>query len=204
MTNTENGPSRIVGVIVLVGFAVAAWSWGPVLLEYKKTPIDNLSSMFASLLLASLVLERAIEVFLSAWRSRDADLKDMGIQNLKDLIEAQTTKGAAQTVIDDLQTKLEGLMVARVRYSADSRFIAQWLGLGMGILIAFVGIRVLGNLVTPPTTVGTQQSLFTVVDIILTGAVLAGGSDAINKIMKLYNSFISAAAQRAKEPPKTP
>ena len=101
------------------------------------------------------------------------------------------------TEIERLKGELGSLEMERTRYRADSRFISQWLGLGIGVLVALVGVRVLGNIVDISTLTGPQVGIFVVVDIMLTGAVLAGGSEAINKIMKVYNSFMISTAEKA-------
>jgi hypothetical protein len=51
----------------------------------------------------------------------------------------------------------------------------------------------LGAILNESTLTGYQANLFIVVDVMLTGAVLAGGSEAINRIMKLYNSAMTPA-----------
>ena len=86
----------------------------------------------------------------------------------------------------------------RTQYRADSRFISQWFGLGIGVVIGFVGVRVLDSIVNTTALSGVQQSIFVVVDIFLTGAVIAGGSESINKIMKVYNSFMDSPVKRTK------
>ena len=96
-----------------------------------------------------------------------------------------------------MKEELEGLERERTAYSAKSRFIAQWFGLGLGMFVSLVGIRVLGNIVDINSLTGKHRSAFVVVDIILTGAVLAGGSEAINKIMKIYNSVMNSTAKKA-------
>jgi len=190
--------TRVIGVIVLVVIVFIALDKTPSTLFILKDPIGDLTSVFATLILASLFLERAIEVFLSAWRSGDADTKDQAIMELATKIEARVSAGEPHADLKGETDQLDALRMQRVKYSADSREIAQWLGLGMGVMIAFVGVRVLGNIVTPPAPAGGfQMKAFIVVDILLTGAVLAGGSDAINKIMKLYNSFMTGTEKKA-------
>lgn len=149
--------------------------------------------MFGYLLLISLFVERAIEVFLSAWRSGRADELDIEIANLN-----KQVAGSAKTTAEKLKLNLQSLEKDRTVYRAGSRFIAQWLGLGIGVLVALVGVRVLGNIVDITTLSKEQEAAFVVVDVLLTGAVLAGGSEAINKIMKVYNSFMIKTAEKAK------
>ena len=86
----------------------------------------------------------------------------------------------------------------RTLYRAESRHISLWLGLSISWLVALVGVRVLGNMVSMDSLTDANIGMFTVVDIFITGAVIAGGSDAINKIMKVYNNFMNSAANKQK------
>ncbi|MEG3617406.1 hypothetical protein V5T82_02965 [Magnetovibrio sp. PR-2] len=192
--------SKFIGVAVILFIGLMAWNMHPGQLEFEVGEDLQIPNMLAILLVASLVLERAIEVFLSALRSEKADEKDTELSNLHDnlqqLLAADPTDPAK---IQDLRTDLETKNYERTVYSAQSRQIAQWLGLGLGIMIAFVGVRILGNLVTPPAIKAEGYPMFVVVDIFLTGAVLAGGSDAINKIMKLYTGYMDTATKNLKK-----
>lgn len=126
-------------------------------------------------------------------RSGRADELDIEIANLN-----KQVAGSAKTTAEKLKLNLQSLKKDRTVYRAGSRFIAQWLGLGIGVLVALVGVRVLGNIVDITTLSKAQEAAFVVVDVLLTGAVLAGGSEAINKIMKVYNSFMIKTAEKAK------
>ena len=86
---------------------------------------------------------------MSAWRSEGADDLDFQIANKKKEIEKHRGEDGGVS-IESLYTKLEQIERDRVNYSAQSRSIAQWTGLTIGICIAFIGIRVLGNIVNPP------------------------------------------------------
>ena len=43
-----------------------------------------------------------------------------------------------------------------------------------------------------------QGNVFVALDVILTATVLAGGSDAINKIMKVYNKFMLSTENKTR------
>ena len=60
--------------------------------------------MFGYLLLISLFVERAIEVFLSAWRSGRADELDIEIANLN-----KQVAGSAKTTVEKLKLNLQSL-----------------------------------------------------------------------------------------------
>lgn len=199
-----NGNIRYLGLIVIVFISTIGWITTPTRLKFGNDILKDLPTMFGYLILVSLFVERAIEVFLSAWRSQGADELDFEITNkqkhIKENIDLSANKpnetDQIYEIIKVLKKDLEILEKERTVYSSDSRFIAQWLGLSIGVLVSLVGVRVFGNIVDISSLSNKQTGSFTVVDIILTGAVLAGGSEAINKIMKIYNGLMSTTAKK--------
>ena len=203
--------ARLVGVAVLIVVAVFAYQNKPAALGFKPAEQMEIMNMIPALLLASMFLERAIEVFLSAWRGGGADVLDSDIayhQKEIDTLEQiapEQRSDTQNTALENEKTKLGPKITERVQYRADSRFIAQWMGLGMGIVIALVGVRVLNNLVDTSALEAGIKPYFVTVDVLLTGALLAGGSDAINKIMKLYSGYMSMITANTQAPkPKPP
>ena len=200
MSEQKGSYRRLGGVLLLVGVCLVAWFMKPVTLKFGHDILKDLPTMFGYLVLISLFVERAIEVFLSAWRSAGADELDRKLTSISkriaDSIEAVDSPDRIETEL--LKDEFESLEMERTRYKSDSRLISRWLGLGIGILVAFVGVRVLSNIVDISTLKESQEGIFIIVDILLTGAVLAGGSEAINKIMKVYNSFMTSTADKAK------
>ncbi len=200
MSSQKNRYIRFCGLGMLVVVGALGWFKTPVSLKFGNDILKDLPTMFGYLVLVSLFVERAIEVFLSAWRSQEADELDLKIGNQKKRIEEsiKPSDGQQGDAVPDRKAikTLEDLEERRTIYSAKSRFIAQWLGLGIGILVSLVGVRVLGNIVDTSALTAKREGAFIVVDIMLTGAVLAGGSEAINKIMKIYNSFMNSTEKK--------
>ncbi len=92
------------------------------------------------------------------------------------------------------------LVNKREKYRMRTRSLSLWLGLFIGILVSAVGIRALHKLVASLPAEGTVQAyVFNIVDIVLTGCLIAGGSDGIHKISELYNSFIGSTTKIAEE-----
>ena len=68
--------------------------------------------------------------------------------------------------------------------------LAMLAGLVLGVVISALGFRVLQTLIdTKSLTDGLQLWVFDFVDIFLTVAVLAGGSDGIHKLAEVYRTF---------------
>ena len=206
MSEHKGNYSRLLGVLLLVFVGVIAWFVKPTTLNFGQNILKDIPTMLGYLVLISLFVERAIEVFLSAWRSAGADELDGKMTNITKQItdrvatlkDQNADVSSNRTEIERLKGELESFKKERTQYRSDSRLISQWLGLGFGILIALVGVRVLGNIVDIGKLTEPQIGIFNIVDIILTGAVLAGGSEAINKITKVYNRFMTSTEERTR------
>src|SRR5690606_11093302 len=78
------------------------------------------------------------------------------------------------------------------------------LGFLFGIAVATVGIRALEGLLAPGALqlapMG-QGVAFRVVDVLMTGGVIAGGSEAIHKLIQLFTTFMEATTRRVKAGP---
>ena len=61
----------------------------------------------------------------------------------------------------------------------------------LGILIALFGVRILTNLITEPESMTAVQTKFiNIMDMVLTGCVIAGGSEGIHYIIKTFGNFL--------------
>src|SRR6266481_5981172 len=78
--------------------------------------------------------------------------------------------------------------------------IALHSALVLGILIASLGVRGLGNFadLDKLTDHPTQKYLFNVADVLLTGALVGGGSDFMHKLITTFTDLMDATSQKAK------
>ncbi|WP_115718058.1 hypothetical protein [Gallaecimonas mangrovi] len=182
---------RIGGAAIIVGLAATTYFSTPQVLNFKPDAITNVPALFGYLVLISLLVERATEIFLSTWRSSGADKLDLELRQRQEALKA-----AQGNSIEPQQKALAELQHQRTLYRAQSRQMAQWIGLTIGTLVSLVGVRILGSLVEAMPSQPWQHHLFVTLDVLLSGTVLAGGSDAVNKIMKLYTSAMETTAQR--------
>lgn len=196
--------SKFLGIFPIIGIVLVIYLLQPISLQIEEREIGDIISLLTTLILISSFVERVIEVFLSAWRSADADELDrkLGAQNHninKHLEHNPDTVGVTHTAeYKRLIVDFEDTKVLRTQYRAKSRFISQRLGLSIGIIISFVGVRILDSLFDSSSLSSEQLSIFLIVDVIFTGAVIAGGSDSINKVMKVFNGFMEQTAIRTK------
>lgn len=158
--------------------ALLAYWYHPDAAITLSDPVLRLPTLLVTVAVLSLFVERSVEVVLSALRSGGADQLDLAL--------AHTPKDT-----DDYRA----LLYERADYRAHSRLIAQQLALTFGLLIALVGVRILAGLVAD-VPAGWQDRLFHMVDILLTGSVIAGGSEAANKLTKAYSQLMRNLARR--------
>ncbi len=202
------------GAFILIALIVIFLSirLAPNPIEFKEDVFKQVTPTLSYLLVIAVFMERSIEVFLSAWRGRGADFLDNRIREysgkIKILMEdfktekSDDVKKAYKKEIDTLEKKLFDKKIDRTKYRAESREKALWAGVLLGIGIAAVGVRALDSFIAPISyyRIGSfHKTAFTIFDILITGCVLAGGSETINKMTKVYTNFMTSTAEKAKE-----
>jgi ABC-type uncharacterized transport system YnjBCD permease subunit len=138
---------------------------------HEGIALNSIFQMLTILFLITLFLERALEVYMLTFRKPG---EDQYAGNEEKLAE----------------------------YKHDTRKIALLSALIMGILISMVGIRGIGPFIYfKENTIPWQQTWFQILDILLTGGVIAGGSDFIHKMLQIITSFMDTitAAQKSTE-----
>ncbi|WP_392535009.1 hypothetical protein [Nostoc sp. C117] len=97
--------------------------------------------------------------------------------------------------LDDLNIKER----QRAAYKADTRTIALWTSLLFGLLISAIGIRSIEPLVILDLNNQIQVVLFRSLDALLTGGLIAGGSEGIHQIIQVFINFMEATSKQIKE-----
>uniref|UniRef100_A0A832H585 Uncharacterized protein n=1 Tax=Oscillatoriales cyanobacterium SpSt-402 TaxID=2282168 RepID=A0A832H585_9CYAN len=234
--------------LVVIGLFVAILlpaSLSPNLFTLKPFSWSDVIQLLTFLLLISLFLERALEVFITPWR-RDTDENldnqvkhsERRIAEIKEQIEAESKQletlvrleeassrdrqdniarfNPAQSIgeTNELNNQLhqemdrsQDLKLKRALYKSETRRIALWLALFIGLLISGVGIRALETLVVfqdfpeKPIFYDGQILIFRSLDTLLTGGLIAGGSDGIHKLVRVFTTFLEETQTRIKDSP---
>ena len=158
-----------IGIICLV----VTYFTQPKLVAFWPNSITDIAQLLMPLFLVAAFMERALEVFITAWR-------EGGKSRLAE-IELQQYKDETQRMA----------------------FIAS---LVLGIVISTSGIRALELFVDPGSLerLGSiQRSLFTTIDVLLTGALLGGGSEGIHRVINIITNYVDSTANKFK-PEKPP
>ena len=180
-------------VAALIGAMVVAVSWKtPDVVAFKPITRDSVLGTLTWLFVVALFIERAVEVVVSTLRDADAALLEHAVQAAQEAIDAQTqvTPGAVPY--------LQSLHIAQknlLDYRSDTKELALCVSFIIGLFVSMAGVRafsLIANAVPP------SNWLFSAADILVTGAVLAGGTDTIHQMMNVIMNFFNAAADKAK------
>jgi hypothetical protein len=174
----------LVAITVAIGGLAAHWEF---IGRLPNPDITAFGSLLGTLFFASAILERAMDVWLSLVKGGMADQLDADLRVLK----AQIASSAPEEKTA-LETQLASLVDKRVAHQNETRQLASPVSLVAGIIISAIGLRSLQPLFEKGDASwlhSRQGHVFSGVDIIVTGTLLAGGSDGIHWIVALYRDW---------------
>jgi len=184
--------------LVLLGLLALTLLWAGSFAPVKLAELDGpaVTSLIGSLLVATVLLERALEVFLNVTRQPGRKSLDRAVKAAKTRLE--TASG------DDSKAEQEALETARAKlttYRADTARIASLWGVVGGVIISLSGIRALHSLLAPGMVIesSTQYMLFSTVDVFVTGLLFAGGSDGVHQVAALLTGYFEKKKDEVEE-----
>jgi hypothetical protein len=147
--------------------------------QLRFWPLEGASDLMERvmpLVLIALFTERALEVFVTAWR------------------------GPAEKVLKTVEAA-DGLEAKKeiAAYKGETQRIAFTAGIALGVLVSATGVRCLALLLYPDeieALTGTQMYLFNALDVLITGAVIGGGAEGIHKIVKVFTTFLETSSAK--------
>jgi hypothetical protein len=184
--------------VLLAGALFLASKVGPLKLQtFGPTDVTKLLSTFFVL---SLLVERTLEVFITAWRGEETVKRENELEAVKQAL----AQAPADTVLQgEMKSKKDWL----TGYKCETQAIALRSGLVLGILIAAVGVRSFNIFVEEPVVPNSatfwsilQRGMFYVLDALVSGGIIGGGSEAIHKMMNVITEFLDATAKKVKNP----
>lgn len=188
MTFRKRNIVLLVGICVMVGMTISLpGATSP--LTFHET--SKVGSILLPILFMSLLLERSLDVFLTATRQADSQKLEREIQDLTAKIfdENGVLNDENSSELAVLTEKKERLAQRRF----ETRLLALWVSLYAGVLLGCIGFRTLGGLIPPESLAGlgpVRYAIFRVCDLLLTGGVIAGGGEGVHKLMEGYRGVI--------------
>lgn len=134
----------------------------------ENIKVDSVAQVLTVLFLISTFLERALEVYMITFR-------EPGEYKYSAISAPSGIKPSEPQTLDE--------------YKNETSKIALLSALTTGIVISMIGIRGIEPFIYLQETNSWQSSLFRIVDIALTGGVIAGGSDFIHTMLQVFTTF---------------
>lgn len=213
----------ILFTVLAVGVFVFSPSLDGTAPKSGKLDTGELVTLILGLVAVALFIERAAQVYLGIWRGPGrADLRQkLTTANqqvaettaaLERMAKKETHTNNDKAEIGKYMTSLENQKrhadiqaQALANYRAETARWALTINLILGILVAAVAARSLGPMFdwtgcldgqTEGCAAVTPSSWFTLVDILITGALLGGGADGLNKIISVFTAYAEEAKSK--------
>jgi hypothetical protein len=189
-------------VVPFVGLLSLPVWLAPAHVVFKEFGVADVAQLMTILFLVAVLAERALEIFVSTWRGPVATEHESAVRKATDDVTRLTPLAQAKPrALADAQAALDEARRQEQTYRCGTRQVALWGALGLGLLVSGVGLRALETLIDPAAngwSVGGQGMAFRLVDVLLTGGVIAGGSEGIHRVAAVCDNFRNATAKRAK------
>lgn len=182
-------------------------------LQLNKIPASQTGNVLAQLIFYAVIIERITEIFVdSSFSGQKARIEAHYINEKEELEIA--AKELEQTHLDpnsnDYKALVNSLSAAKSKLGTkklNSKINEKWstltekirinailFSISMGILLALVGVRILGVLEAPiegefPEKIPFQNTLRNGTDVMITGLLLAGGAAGLHPIINQLKRF---------------
>ena len=189
---------KILAVVFIIAVLAVAVIYNFSAIPFQKDVLSKIGGLLALLFFAALILERALDVFLTLGRAPKSEELDELIAKLRKMISSGVQASAD---VSAHEAKLLEAQKEKRQWRAGTRSLAMWLGFIIGIIISAVGIRTLGSIIDVSMIENNPVQIiaFRVIDTVLTGGLLAGGSDGIHKIAELFRNFFEGQSAMARQ-----
>jgi hypothetical protein len=195
---------------IIVGLLYLSIQLSPTPVSFRAFTFDEIIQFLTGLALIALFMERALEVFVTTWRGPGATDLDNKLADAEKQLDTLTASVAAlseverdrkQGEIAHASEHVQAAQSEKTKFKSRTQRLALWTSLILGAAISLVGVRSLEPLVNADTF-GTlndfQRAAFHVVDVLLTGGLIAGGSDGIHKITAVFTEFFEKTRSNIK------
>lgn len=196
-THWRSAAALLILLFISIAAAVLHYCYLPPLaLRNLSFQEGELFDLIMSLSVMAVFMERAVEAVLVPVRTPERQRLEQDLALLRaELAEQQddTARQALALAAKDKEHQLEAYRLNTARY-------AYWLSYGLGMAVSLVGIRALSGLIDPDTLAflaGPQKTLFSLVDVVITGGVIAGGSAAVDKMGRRISKLLNLTSATA-------
>lgn len=170
--------------LLILGFGYA-FDFGRGLEWLNYSESTDFLLLLLRLLFLSLLVERLVEFYILIFRSK-------GKKSIEyEIVEAISVSNQAE--IKPLNRKL-------IEYKAQTRINSALIGFAIGIVMVLVGIRIFTGMFDFEDASILQIILFDIFEMILMGALMAGGSKGVNKVVSAIELLARPKPTHANKP----
>ena len=161
---------------------------------------QNALGALGALFIIAVFVERAQQVYLSAWRGPCKARRKAKVTGLESRLDRLGNDSASDDKRETITDELQEANKALAEYRSDTQRIALIGGLLLGVVISFVGPRILSEVIVVYGEMGSwQAALYHGTDILITGGLLGGGSEGIHKLIALITDFLDMTRANIKK-----
>jgi hypothetical protein len=163
----------------------------PLELPIKPFVLSEFSGLIGSLLGITAIVERAVEVLVGPRRDAGKAQLKANVGAAQEVVKAQPSAAALETALTAEHTVAE--------YEEDTRRLALGVALLLGLATSTVGFRALSSLVATggfASLSNTQLEVFRVIDVFVTGALIAGGSSGLHQAFGAAKDVLSGLTSK--------
>lgn len=172
---------------------------------FEEVTPEKFLAVITPLFLIAVFIERALEVFVAAWRGKGEEELAAEVSRLAPR-KQKAKQDKAGSVSDETPSSAPDELTAAKRtlalYKADTHKQALIAALAIGVIVSALGVRFLEPLFDPDAldnlTRG-QRVLLAALDIAITGALLGGGSDGLHKVINTVVVFFDTTGKNIKD-----
>ncbi len=179
-------------LLCLIALGLLAWMRSDALAFGMFGPSDVVK-LLTPLVLASAFIERAVEVIISPWRDSEADRLTTQLH----AVRVVSTAGDEPTA--DRVSNIVAAKHALTDYRGQTQRYAFLISLGLGLIASLAGVRTIRPFLQLDALNHlnfVQRDLFVGFDVLLTGALLAGGADGLHSMISAITCFFNATSER--------
>lgn len=170
--NYLKGVAILLGLAILFSFVTDNLLRGSVVFDLDMRPEDYLG-VLTHIAIIALITERFVEIFTSVIRTPKR-------------IELQ---GKVRRAVDE---EKEDAVEVLEKYKGETGVFTITISFVTGLIIASVGIHVLGPLFDTSELTPTQRVYFDAIDIIITAGLISGGSKGVNSLTSSIGAVFDA------------
>lgn len=153
--------------------------------------MEALLELFAKLIAIALFIERTVEVLLAPWRG-------LGYQRMT--AQAKQAKAKLDNGEAGSAEELSSADNELREYKGETKQMAFLMALALGMTISAIGLRGLEFFLDPNSLnlPAQQKVVFHALDVLVTGALLAGKADGLHKMVLVFTSYADKSTEKLK------